>query len=111
MSKGRQKFWLTLLALIAVLYLGDMAYRNLYTLPLQAEERRATALAEELTKVEVATRIAKKKLPRLDQMRGQSLPSKTELAASVYRDWLFQLLKSFLKDKKKYYFQADLSRT
>ena len=93
MSKGRKTFWIVLLALIAVLYVGDIAYRNLYADPLKAEERRTEALNDELTKIEVATRIAQKKIPQLDGLRAQSLPTKTELAASVYRDWLFKKLK------------------
>lgn len=93
MSKGRKAFWVAVLTVIAALYIGDIAYRNLYAKPLEAEERRTTALKDELTKIEVATRVAQKKIPQLDGVRAQSLPTKTELAASVYRDWLFKMLK------------------
>lgn len=93
MTKGRKAFWIAILAVIAILYVGDIAYRNLYADPLKVEERRTSALNDELTKIEIATRVAQKKLPQLDGLRAQSLPTKTELAASVYRDWLFKMLK------------------
>ena len=93
MSKGRKAFWVGLLAVIGVMYVGDIAYRNLYADPLKAEERRTEALKDELTDIEVETRKAQKKLPQLDALRAQSLPTRTELAASVYRDWLFKMLK------------------
>ncbi len=88
----RQRLLIAVLALMIVGYLGDQTYRRLYERPLAAAEQRVTTLEQELHDGQLEVRREQNRLPQLDDLKYQSLPSNLELAVTEYRSWLLKVI-------------------
>lgn len=93
MTDKRRIVLLIALGLIAVLFVGDKIYQNLYATPLRTKQGLNRSLNEELHDTKLQIKLAQKKLPQVDELQARSLPYDLELAISAYRSWLFELIK------------------
>ena len=100
MNERRKLLLPLLLGVIAVAFVGDKAYQNLYAEPLREKEVRKKNLSNELHETKVKIKQGEQKLPQLDVVQTRSLPYDIELAISEYRGWLFGLFE-----------EVDLKRT
>ncbi|MCA9199869.1 MAG: hypothetical protein KDA87_20155 [Planctomycetales bacterium] len=92
---NRQRLVLVgLLGVIAVFYVGDLAYRSLYVQPLEAEQRKTKPLKDKLLDSKLAVREEERLLESLPQLQQRSLPSDLELAIADYRNWLLEVIES-----------------
>ncbi|MCA9214377.1 MAG: hypothetical protein KDB27_15000 [Planctomycetales bacterium] len=91
MNESRKLLLPGLLAVIAIAFVGDKAYQNLYVNPLREKQNRLKNMEEDLHDTKMKIKIAQKKLPELDTVQARSLPYQIDLAVSQYRGWLFRL--------------------
>ena len=88
----RQKLLLGVVAVMFVGYLGDMAYRRLYAEPLREAATQTETLRGDLHDTRLAVRREQNRLEQVPQLGQRSLPRNLEIAISVYRGWLLQLI-------------------
>lgn len=91
MNTQRNRWLLIALALVAVFYFGDMGYRKLYEVPLQAQQRAKAQLTKQLTEAKRKMAQAKQITDQLAMLDKRSLPANPALARSRYQAWLLQL--------------------
>lgn len=80
--------------LVALFYVGDMAYRSLIEEPMKRDEAQLDKLKKNLVKAQDAQLEAKKAGRKLEAYLEHSLPADPELARSAYQDWLLKLVQT-----------------
>ena len=80
------------LGFIVLLYAGDWLMKNVLEGPLQERNRKIERLDEDIKKKETALARARQAGKQLEIWEAQSLPSDSEVARSLYRAWLLELV-------------------
>lgn len=94
MNERRQQLLLAALIVIAVAYVGDWVWRDNIEAPLNELQGQHTELLEDIEK-KTKTFKATKKLPeKIAAWKKQALPSNTETARSLYRNWLLKTIQT-----------------
>mgnify|MGYP000465854840 CR=1 FL=1 len=92
MSQHRQKILLAVLGLLLVYFGGEWAWQNAIQGPLDARRARIRRLEKDLDKRQRELAQARKAMQELETLHEQSLPSDPQVARSLYRAWLLQLV-------------------
>lgn len=90
-AKRRQYMLLAVMGAIALFFIGDWAHKGMRR-PIDEARAKTVRLKQDIKKRKESLgrlRIASKQLAR---WRGQSLPGETEVARSLYRAWLLELV-------------------
>jgi hypothetical protein len=91
---SRQQLLLGALALIAVLNMGDWVLNSMIQGPLKERRARTEQLQKDIAKKEKLIAETRNSVKQIAAWKKQSLPSDPEVARTVYRSWLLQLVKS-----------------
>ena len=97
----RQKLLYGALAVIGVLYVGDVGYRKLYEEPIQNADRKFSGINERLKKQKLSNAKAKQAVKQVDKLQVIALPRNLEMARSTYQSWLLQLVNDCQLDAPK----------
>ena len=81
------------LAVMAVLYVGDIGYRRFYAEPISSAENQSAGLRQQLQEQKIAIAKAKQAVQLLDDLQRHALPHNLELARSSYQAWLLEVVK------------------
>ncbi len=81
------------LAVMAVLYVGDIGYRRFYVEPIRTAENQSAGLRQQLQERRIAIAKAKQAVQSLDDLQQHALPRNLELARSDYQAWLLEVVK------------------
>jgi hypothetical protein len=92
MSEHRQKILLGILGIMLLYFGGEWAWRHAVQGPLDLRRSRADRLQNELEKREKELARARAAVKDLAAFEEQSLPSDPQVARSLYRAWLLQLV-------------------
>ncbi len=92
MSQHRQKILLVLLGVLLVYFGGEWAWQNAIQGPLDSRRARIRRLEKDLDKRQKELAKARQAMKELEQLEEQSLPSDPQVARSLYRAWLLQLV-------------------
>jgi len=88
----RKNILLGVLGIIVLLYAGDWLLKNALEGPLQERKRKIERLDADIKKKEAALARARQASKQLEIWEAQSLPSDSEVARSLYRAWLLELV-------------------
>ncbi len=92
-SLNRQHLLLGLLAVIALVRVGDWVLASMIQGPLQERRARTSQLRKDIEKREALLAQARQAGRQIDAWQKQSLPSDVETARSVYRGWVLSLVR------------------
>lgn len=92
-SLNRQHLLLAILALIAVIRVGDWALATLIAGPMQDRRARTEQLSSDIEKREQLLAEARESGRQIEAWQKQSLPSDVEVARGVYRGWVMNLVR------------------
>ena len=90
MDKSRKRLLLGAVALLALLYTGDLVYRHGVEGPRANAARQRIKLEKRIRSTRLALAKGKQAATRLEQLESQSLPWNIEVARSEYQAWLLQ---------------------
>lgn len=93
MKLSRQQLLLGILALIAVLQAGDWFVSSMIQGPLQTRKARTNQLKRDIEKRKETLSETRKSVKALSQWQQRSLPAGVEIARSVYRSWLLEIIR------------------
>jgi hypothetical protein len=92
-SKYRKQILLGLLGFILLLYGGDWAIRNKWLAdPLEGARKKNQKLRDELATRERDFEKFRKVVKELDVLKNRSLPANADVARSLYRAWLLEMV-------------------
>jgi hypothetical protein len=92
-NKYRKQILLGVLGVILVLYGGDWAMRNKWLSdPLEGARKKNAKLREELVTRERDFEKFRKVIKEIDVLKNRSLPANADVARSLYRAWLLELV-------------------
>jgi hypothetical protein len=91
-GKQRQTILLAVLGLILAYYAAEWVFQNMLEGPRQARIQRGEELQERIKQREEELSTALKAAQQLEAWEAQSLPSNPEIAVSLYRSWLTELV-------------------
>ena len=94
MKPNRQQILLALLAIIAVVQVGDWVLNTMIQGPLQLRQARTEQLQADIKKREASLAETRNAAKQIDGWMKQSLPSDPEVTRSVYRSWLLSLIRT-----------------
>ncbi|MCX7398583.1 MAG: hypothetical protein NT138_13015 [Planctomycetales bacterium] len=94
MKPNRQQVLLALLAVIAVIQVGDWVLSTMIQGPLQLRRARTEQLQADIKKRETSLAETRNAAKQIDGWMKQSLPSDPEVTRSVYRSWLLSLIRT-----------------
>ena len=94
MKPNRQQVLLALLAVIAVIQVGDWVLNTMIQGPLQLRRARTEQLQADIKKREASLAETRNAAKQIDGWMKQSLPSDPEVTRSVYRSWLLSLIRT-----------------
>lgn len=94
MKPNRQQVLLGLLAVIAVIQVGDWVLNTMIQGPLQLRRARTEQLQADIKKREASLAETRNAAKQIDGWMKQSLPSDPEVTRSVYRSWLLSLIRT-----------------
>lgn len=94
MKPNRQQVLLALLAVIAVIQVGDWVLNTMIQGPLQLRRARTEQLQADIKKREASLAETRNAAKKIDGWMKQSLPSDPEVTRSVYRSWLLSLIRT-----------------
>jgi len=94
MKPNRQQILLALLAIIGVVQLGDWVVTTMIQGPLQTSRSRTEQLQTDIKKRETVLAESRNAARQTDEWLKQSLPADPEVARTVYRSWLLNLVKN-----------------
>ena len=94
MKPNRQQILLALLAVIAVIQVGDWVLNTMIQGPLQLRLARTEQLQADIKKREASLAETRNAAKQIDGWMKQSLPSDPEVTRSVYRSWLLSLIRT-----------------
>lgn len=94
MKPNRQQVLLALLAVIAVIQVGDWVLNTMIQGPLQLRRARTEQLQADIRKREASLAETRNAAKQIDGWMKQSLPSDPEVTRSVYRSWLLSLIRT-----------------
>lgn len=92
MSQNRQKILLAVLGVLLVYFGGEWAWQNAIQGPLDSRRAKIQRLERDLEKRQKELAKARQAVKELEQLEEQSLPSDPQVARSLYRAWLIQLV-------------------
>jgi hypothetical protein len=92
MSEHRQKILVAVLGLMLLYFGGEWLWRKVVQAPLEARQAKAERLEKEIAARDKELAEARKAAKDLDRWEEQSLPSDPQVARSLYRAWLLQLV-------------------
>jgi len=92
MSEHRQKILVVILALMLLYFGGEWLWRKAVQAPLETRQARAERLEKEIAARDKELAEARKAAKELARWEEQSLPSDPQVARSLYRAWLLQLV-------------------
>jgi hypothetical protein len=92
MTEHRQKILVGILALMMLYFGGEWLWRKAVQAPLEARQAKAERLEKEIAGRDKELSEARKAAKELDRWEEQSLPSDPQVARSLYRAWLLQLV-------------------
>jgi hypothetical protein len=92
MSEHRQKILLGVLGVMLLYFGGEWAWRRAVEAPLDSRRARIERLQKDLEKREKELARARAAVNELATLEEQSLPSDPQVARSLYRAWLLQLV-------------------
>ncbi len=92
MSEHRQKILLGILGLMLLYFGGEWAWRRAVQGPLDSRQSKVERLQNDLDKRDKELTQARKAVKDLAVFEEQSLPSDPQVARSLYRAWLLQLV-------------------
>jgi len=92
MNEHRQKILVGVLGVMLLYFGGEWAWRNAVQGPLDARQLKIERLQGDIEKRDKALAQARKDSKELAAWEEQSLPSDPQLARSLYRAWLLQLV-------------------
>jgi hypothetical protein len=92
MSEHRQRILLGILGLMLLYFGGEWAWRHAVQSPLDLRRSKIERLQTELDKRDRELTRARKAVKELAAFEEQSLPSDPQVARSLYRAWLFELV-------------------
>ncbi len=92
MSQHRQKILLAVLGLLLVYFGGEWAWQNFIQGPLDSRQAKIQRLERDLEKRQKELAQARNAMQDLESLEAQSLPSDPQVARSLYRAWLLQLV-------------------
>ena len=87
----RQKILLIAVSAIFIVYIGDMAYQQLYSEPLGRLVADQETLGKRLQDAKLEVRRQQNKLRQLPELEKKSLPRELEVAVTEYRGWLLEM--------------------
>jgi len=93
MKPTRQQLLLSVLALIAVVQIGDWVLNTMIQGPLQLRQDRTDQLRKDISKRETLLAESRNAGQQIEAWQKQSLPADPEVARSVYRSWLLSIVK------------------
>ncbi len=94
MKPNRQQVLLAVLAVIAVIRVGDWVLNTLIQGPLQLRRSRTEQLQADIKKREATLAETRNAAKQIDGWMKQSLPADPEVTRSVYRSWLLNLVRT-----------------
>lgn len=94
MKATRQQVMLGVLALMAVLRVGDYVLSSMIQGPLRELQGENRELLESISKQEELLADGRKAGQKIEGWQKRSLPSDTEAARSLYRNWLLETVRS-----------------
>ena len=94
MKATRQQVMLGVLALMAVLRVGDYVLSSVIQGPLRELQGESRELLESISKQEELLADGRKAGQKIEGWQKRSLPSDTEAARSLYRNWLLETVRS-----------------
>ena len=92
MTQHRQKILLAILGAMLVYFVGEWAWRTAIQEPLDSRRTRIRRLEKDLDKRQKELAQARKAMQELESLEKQSLPTDPQVARSLYRAWLLQLV-------------------
>lgn len=92
--KRREKILAAAVGAMLLLYLGNWLFQQMLQGPLDARHARLAKLRGDIEKKDDQLRRARTAAQQLNEWQKQSLPSDIELARSLYRNWLLELVRS-----------------
>jgi Tfp pilus assembly protein PilO len=90
--KKRERLLMVIVGVMVAGYLGHMLFNRLLQAPLAAKYERVEKLKRDITKKQGQLRRARQASAKLAGWQEQSLPSNQERAASLYQEWLLDLV-------------------
>ena len=93
MNIPRNRLMIGGLGAVALLFLGDMAYRKFYAEPVANFDIQKKQITKRLREAKAATTKAQRAAAQLDALEKASLPWDPEVARERYQDWLLQVAK------------------
>ncbi len=94
MKPNRQHLLLGILAIIAVVQVGDWVLNTMIQGPLQLRRGKTEQLQADIKKREATLAETRNAAKQIDSWLKQSLPSDPEVTRSVYRSWLLALIRT-----------------
>ena len=94
MKPNRQQLMLVILAIIAVVQVGDWVLNTMIQGPLELRRGKTQQLQADIKKREVTLAETRNAAKQIDSWLKQSLPSDPEVTRSVYRSWLLALIRT-----------------
>lgn len=88
----RTKLLLAGVSVLAILYVGDYAYRTYIEEPTRKANSAIERLDKQLREAADSQLVAKKISQKMDSYAGRSLPFDPAVARSLYQDWLLKLM-------------------
>jgi len=92
MTENRQKILVGILALMLLYFGGEWLWRKAVQAPLEARQAKAERLEKEIAGRDKELADARKAAKELARWEEQSLPTDPQVARSLYRAWLLQLV-------------------
>ncbi len=92
MNEPRQKILVALLAVMLLYFGGEWLWRKAVEDPLEARQAKAERLEKELAKRDKELAAIRKAAADIDRWKEESLPSDPQVARSLYRAWLLELV-------------------
>lgn len=90
--KPRERLYAGVLGLILLGLAGRWLLQTLLSGPLAERQTRLDALAQKIDKQQQILRRARQASEKLATWNGQSLPANTEVARSLYQNWLLEIV-------------------
>ncbi len=94
MKPTRRQLLLAVLAVIAVIQVGDWVLNTMIQGPLQARRAKTEQLHEDIRKRESLLAESRNAGKQVDAWQRQSLPADPDVTRSVYRSWLLSIVKN-----------------
>jgi preprotein translocase subunit YajC len=94
MKLSRQHLLLGVLIAMGLLQAGDWIITSMIQGPLQERRNRTNNLNKEITKREALLKQTRAATVRIAEWQKRSLPSEVDVARSVYRSWILEIIKA-----------------